>query len=262
VELVNAGEGGALLSRLKLEGAGTAADLVVGGIDAGTQEKFKRETGWKSEFAAFDRGPYAFIYNSQRLQTPPHSLDDLLEPRFKNQILLEDPRTSTTGLGFLLWVVKEKGESTWKYLEQLKPQIKAVTPGWDLAYGLFKKNQALLVFSYWSSPAYHIQEEKTDIYRAAEFTGGHYVQTEYLIVNPASKNAELAGRFKDFMLSDEAQEKMPEKNFMFPARSTVKLTPAFEKIGRPKKELAPLSASEIDRSLGTWLKKWQEIFKK
>ncbi|MDZ4676046.1 MAG: thiamine ABC transporter substrate-binding protein [Oligoflexia bacterium] len=258
VVLVDAGDGGAMLGRLKLEGNKTEADMIIG-IDETLIPKVQKDLKWASKFLAFDKGPYAFVYNSNYVKAPPKSLDDLLDPQWKGQIVIQDPRLSTVGLGLLLWIIKEKGEDgAWEYLKKLKSQVKLVTPNWDLAYGLFKKNQAKLVFSYWTSPAYHIQEEKKQEFKAAEFIRGHYVQTEYLVVNPNSKKHELAQKFSDFMLSTFAQEEIPKKNFMYPVNAKAKLTPAFKQLGVVK-EIEPLSAQELEK-LDVWLKKWREIF--
>jgi thiamine transport system substrate-binding protein len=257
VELVSAGDGGALVGRLKLEGEKSGADVVLG-LDETLLPKVKKELNWEVPFVAFDTGPYAFVYDSEKIKDPPHSLDDLLEPRWKGQILLEDPRLSTTGLGFLLWVIKEKGDGAWAYFTKLKPQVKTISPSWDLAYGLFKNGQGDLVFSYWTSPAYHIQEERSDKYKAAVFRSGHYSQTEYMAVVPTSKNKALGEKFMAFILTPEAQAEIPRKNFMYPVNKKAPLTEAFKKLGRAKL-LTNLNEKER-KDLESWLKKWREIF--
>lgn len=257
VQMVDAGEGGALIARLKLEKKKPRADVVVG-IDENLIPKAKKDLGWNA-FTAFDYGPFAFVYNKKRVERPPQSLDDLLDPQWKGEIIIQDPRLSTPGLGFLLWVVKAKGEEgAWDYFKKLKGQVKVVSPSWDMAYGLFKKKQSKLVLSYWTSPAYHIQEEKNLEYAAASFKEGHYVQTEYLAVNPEAPHKDLAADFAAFMLSDEAQGFIPQKNFMYPVSSTAPLTEAFKKLGTAK-HLPPFEEKDRAKIEG-WLKKWREIF--
>ena len=261
VELVDAGNGGAMVARLKLEKNHLDADVVVG-IDQNFLPRIKSELGWTQNFVAYETGPYAFIYNSTIVKNPPKSLDDLLLPEWKSQIIIEDPRLSTVGLGFLIWVIKEKGDGAWDYFKKLKPQLKIISPSWDLAYGMFKKNQAKLVLSYWTSPAYHIQEEHTHDFMAAAFDGGHYVQREYFTIVPKKGSPEskkLANDFANFLLSPEAQEEIPKKNFMYPINPEAKTSPAFEELGRVK-TLQPLSERMIQENLDTWLKKWREIF--
>lgn len=256
VRLVDAGDGGSLISRVKLEGKNSPADILLG-LDQGATDKITRDLKWSSKPIEFDYGPLAFVYNSNVLKNPPHSLNDLLKPQLKGQILLEDPRLSTTGLGFLLWIIKEKGtDGAWDYLKRIKSQVKMITPSWDLAYGLFKKNQGQLVLSFWTSPAYHIQEEKRRDIKAIAFEKGNYLQKEYMLATPNKTNLALQTQFLNFMLGDFAQETLPLRNFMYPVRK-VKLPPAFEEIG-PVKELEPLDPTTDQ--LNEWLKKWREIF--
>jgi thiamine transport system substrate-binding protein len=258
VKIIDAGDGGGLVNRIKLEGDKVQADIVVG-LDDVSVKKLKTILGWNVSPTLLDYGPYAFVYNSNIVKTPPQSLDDLLSAEWKGEILIEDPRLSTTGLGFLLWVIKEKGEDrAWDYLKKLKDQIKIVSPSWDLAYGLFKKNQGKLVFSYWTSPAYHIQEEYRHDIKAIAFRNGNYSQREYLVSTPGSQNKDLKLTFMKFILSNEAQETIPKLNYMYPSNKGVKLPPAFNEIGTVK-ELSPLenlSPAKIDG----WLTKWREIF--
>lgn len=259
VQLVKAGDGGSLLSRLKLEGKGTKADIVIG-IDGTLIPKFKKNLGWEG-YKEFDYGPYSFIYNSNVTKNPPKNLDDLLAPRFKKSILLQDPRLSTVGLGFLLWVVREKGEEkAWPYLEKLKNQVKIVSPSWELAYGLFKKNKGKLVFSYWTSPAYHIENENKRHFKGAPFEGGHYVQREYFVLNPRSKNKKLAKKFEKFLLSSKSQSIIAQKNLMYPVNKKASLPKAFSEIGVAK-ILSPLSEAKLSR-MDSWLKRWRQIFSK
>jgi len=279
VELVNAGDAGSMLSRLKLEGAQTRADLVLG-LDETILPKASKVFTWRKlmlpkrlkwsqgigpmndlRFLPFDHGPYAFIYNSEKLSAPPRSLNGLLDGRFKGRVLLEDPRTSSVGLGFLLWTLAAKKEGAWDFLRQIvTTQTRVVSPSWDLAYGMFKKGEGDLVLSYWSSPAYHIQEEKVAQYKAAPFSEGHYEQVEYLAIPSTGRNRELADKFVAFVYSDFFQQLVMKKNFMLPVRSDVALTPAFKELGSKPKLLRRFSQEEIEKSLDVWREKWRTLF--
>jgi thiamine transport system substrate-binding protein len=257
--MVDAGDGGTMISRVRLEGDKSSADVLLG-IDEVYINRVKEDLKWDSKATKFEWGPLSFVYKKTRVSEPPKSLDDLLDPKWKGQIVIQDPRFSSTGLGFLLWVIQEKGQDgVWDYLKKLKPQLKLVTPNWDLAYGMFKKDQAQLVLSYWTSPAYHIQEEKNLDFAAAEFTNGHYVQSEYVAYNPRTQKLGLAQRFVSFVMSREAQEELPRKNFMFPANESTPLTDAFIKIGKPTK-MNKFKDPPSKEQLEKWLTRWREIF--
>ena len=53
--------------------------------------------------------------------------------------MIEDPRTSTPGLGLLLWVRELYGDRAPEAWQKLKPRILTVSKGWSEAYGLFLK---------------------------------------------------------------------------------------------------------------------------
>ena len=94
------------------------------------------------------------------------------------KILIQDPRSSTPGLGLLLWIKTVYGDKAADVWEKLSARIVTVTKGWSEAYGMFMEGQAQMVLSYTTSPAYHIAVEETDKYKAAPFADGHYMQVE------------------------------------------------------------------------------------
>lgn len=59
----------------------------------------------------------------------PETLEDLLKPEFKGEIIMPDPRKSGTGNTFISSVLQQKGpEKGWAYLKALKPQVAQFTP--------------------------------------------------------------------------------------------------------------------------------------
>ena len=95
VEFVSVADGVALLNRVKLEGAATKADIVLGldtnltaeakatglfaphGVD---QSDVNVPGGWSDDtFVPFDYGYFAVVYDTEKLKTPPKSLKELVE---------------------------------------------------------------------------------------------------------------------------------------------------------------------------------------
>src|SRR5690606_32759836 len=128
-------------------------------------------------------------------------------------------------------------------------------PSWDLAYGLFKKGKGHLVLSYWTSPAYHIEHEKIEYYKAARFKEGHYQQQEFAAIVPQTKNKNLARKFIEFLKQKQAQEIIAAKNLLYPVNPDAELPPAYSKIGKPKL-LEPLKPNELV-NLPKWLGRWR-----
>jgi thiamine transport system substrate-binding protein len=225
VEFQDAGDAGLLLEKLKL----FPVDVVIG-LDRLSLDQAREHAKWReldsniekfreSNFVPFDWAPLAFVYRKGEIN-PPTSLRDLLDPRFAGAIALEDPRTSTPGLAFFLWVLDAYGEDEgFKFLAALKPNIQSVSPSWSTAYGAFSKKQSKLVLSYQTSPIYHLLEEKDANYEAAAFTEGQPVQVEYAGIPNACFRCGDAEVFIHFLLKEETQKLIMRKNFMLPVAS-------------------------------------------
>lgn len=109
----------------------------------------------------YDYGHFAVIYDTQTMKNPPKSLKELVDGDASQKIVLEDPRTSTPGLGFPFWMRSVYGDQTPEAWKTLQKRILTVTPGWSEAYGLFTKGEAPMVLSYVTSPAYHMMPRRT-----------------------------------------------------------------------------------------------------
>ncbi|WOI56141.1 thiamine ABC transporter substrate binding subunit [Palleronia sp. LCG004] len=224
------GDGAALLARLRLEGARSDADVVVG-LDTNLMAA-AGETGlfaphgiddiawdlpveWNDPtFLPYDWGYFAFVHEADF--DPPTSFRDLAEG--DASILIQDPRSSTPGLGLLLWVSAAYGDEAPAIWEGLADNIVTVTPGWSEAYGLFLEGEADMVLSYTTSPAYHAIAEDDDSKRAALFDEGHYLQIEVAGMLAGSDQPDLARDFLRFLAGDAAQSVLPTTNWMYPAR--------------------------------------------
>ncbi|WP_137701186.1 thiamine ABC transporter substrate binding subunit [Marimonas lutisalis] len=235
LQFVAAGDGAALLSRLRLEGARTKADVVLGldtNLSAAARETglfaphgkspvvdvpnpFGEAGAWPDEtFLPYDWGYFAFVYDKTKLSEVPGSLEELAASDVS--IVIQDPRSSTPGLGLLLWIKAVHGDKAEQVWADLADNIVTVTPGWSEAYGLFLEGEADMVLSYTTSPAYHRIAEEDDSKAAAMFPA-HYMQIEVAGKVAASDQPELADAFLDFMLSDAFQQVIPTTNWMYPA---------------------------------------------
>src|SRR5699024_1351949 len=106
----------------------------------------------------------------------------------------------------LLWIQKLFGDQAPQVWHNLAKRTVAVTKGWSESYGMFLKNEADLVLSYSSSPAYHIANEQQNQYQAAGFDEGHYLLVEVAARLKNSPQPELAAQFMDFMLTADFQQ--------------------------------------------------------
>ena len=91
----------------------------------------------------YDYGYFAFVYDKNKLANPPKSLKELVEGPQKWRVIYEDPRTSTPGLGLLLWMQKVYGDQAPEAWQKLAAKTVTVTKGWSEAYGLFLKGESV-----------------------------------------------------------------------------------------------------------------------
>jgi thiamine transport system substrate-binding protein len=269
LNLVGAGDGAALLARLRLEGDRSPADIVLG-LDTNLIPEARplfAEHGieppaldlpveWDdAHFLPYDWGWFAFVHDRERVPEPPASFAELVESDLS--IVIQDPRSSTPGLGLLLWVQTVFGDEADAIWEGLDDRIVTVTAGWSEAYGMFLEGEADMVLSYQSSPAYHIVAEEDDSKAAALFEEGHYMQIEVAGITATAAEPELARDFLDFMLTEGFQSVIPTTNWMYPAVLPEEGMPeAFAALPRPETSLLlPPEEARAARepALQTWL---------
>ena len=253
------------LRKVQLEGAATKADVVLG-LDTATSGE-ARATGlfaphglspeglvlpWNdAEFVPFDYGYFAFVYDKTKTPNPPTSFEELiaLPPSFK--IVVEDPRSSTPGLGNVLWVQAAYGDRAPEIWKGLKPHVLTMTRGGSEAYGLFLDGQADMVLSYTTSPAYHAVAENKDNYAYAPFSEGYVAQVEVAGILKSSDQPELAKAFLAYLTTPEAQKIIPTTNWMYPVIDIGADLPAA--FGKPPEKVLPIDEAALAANGRAWV---------
>ncbi|WP_428795401.1 thiamine ABC transporter substrate binding subunit [Vibrio nomapromontoriensis] len=271
LQLVALDDGVSILNRLRLEGAFSKADVVLG-LDnnlmseakaSGLLANHKVDTdnlvlpnGWSDDvFVPFDYGYFAFVYNKDKVKTPPTSLKALIEDRDDLSVIYQDPRTSTPGQGLLLWMKSVYGDDASAAWQQLAKKTVTVTKGWSEAYSMFLEGEADLVLSYTTSPAYHLIAEQDARFAAADFVEGHYTQVEVAAKVANTKNDKLADEFMQFVVSDDFQSQIPTGNWMYPVVDR-ELPTGFDALTVPSKSLT-FTPDEVAKNRKAWIREWQ-----
>lgn len=224
---------GDLMPRLLLEGKRTTADVVIGLTTDVTAKARATDLfaphgqdnsaltlpiAWNDDtFLPFNYGHTAFIYDETRVATPPASFEDLLALPDDVKIVIQDPRTSISGLALVLWVQAVYGDEAGKVWEALAPNILTVTKDWSASYGLFTDGEAEMVLSYTTSPAYHMFAEEDFTKKAAIFPEGHYFMAETVGKVAATDVPELADAFLSYVMSTDFQTLIPTANWSLPS---------------------------------------------
>lgn len=260
-----------LLTRLRFEGENTDADVIVG-LDNNTIAEadsleiiaehnvdlttLDMPIEWASKtFIPFDYGYFSFVYDTdnENIKTEPNSFAEFLKS--DNTLIIQDPRTSTPGLGLVSWIQKLYGDQASDVWKQLNDRIVVISPGWGEAYSLFLQGDGDYVLSYTTSPGYHLIEEGDDTYRAAIFEEGHYLQIEVAAMTTSTDQPALAQDFLQFLVSPEAQSIIAQGNWMYPVAPP---KPALPENYPTKPDVPSLTFSpeEVFENRATWIEDW------
>ena len=270
-------DAGVLLNALKIERNQSTADLVVGldnnmsaeakrffrphGLGTDYSRLFDLPIPWTdSFFVPYDFGWFAFVYNTTRVNSPPQSFDELLNTPLS--LIIQDPRTSSPGLGLLLWVKQIYGNNAAAAWKILSSKVKNTTKGWSEAYGLFLQGEADMVLSYTTSPAYHKIVENNSNYRSALFAEGQFVQIELAAIAKTTRQPDLAKDFLRFLVSPAAQRLVATRNWMFPVLGKDQNVPppaAFENIRQRMKNIPTLTmpSGTVLQNRKAWIAEWR-----
>jgi len=261
-----------LITKIFLEGSSTKADIVLG-LDMNLldeanksnlflqhslghlKNKIELPIEWKSEnFLPYNYGYFAFVYNNKKFINPPNSMDELIN-KTNARIVIQDPRTSTPGLGLLTWIKAIYGDNAKNEWEKLNKKIISVTKGWtDSYYNIFMAGEADMVLSYTTSPAAHIMFENNRDFSAINFDEGNYISIEFAGILKSSKNKSLSKKFLNFMLSNDFQSIIPSTNIMYPVIKIDNLPEAYYGLKIPKAlQIDPVT---INENKSIWIEEW------
>ena len=272
LEFIAVDSAATLLNRVILEGSSTKADIILG-LDMNLFEaasssnlfsnhnisdinkKIKLPINWNSDlFIPYNYGYFAFVYNNKNLKNPPSSMNELINST-EARIVIQDPRTSTPGLGLLTWMKAIYGDKAGNEWKKLNKKIISVTKGWtDAYYNFFMAGEADMVLSYTTSPAAHIMFEDNYDISAAIFDEGNYISIEFAGIIKTSKNKEMANEFLKFMLSENFQSVIPATNIMYPVTQINNLPKSFKNLKIPK--VLQLNPKVINDNKEDWINEW------
>ena len=272
LEFVTVDSAATLLTKVILEGSSTKADIVLG-LDMNLLDEANKSNlffkhslehliniidlpiDWKSEnFVPYNYGYFAFVYNNKKFTNPPNSMEELIN-NTDARIVIQDPRTSTPGLGLLTWIKAIYGNKAGDAWEKLNKKIISVTKGWtDAYYNIFLAGEADMVLSYTTSPAAHIMFENNYDYSAINFSEGNYITIEFAGILKSSKNKLLAKKFLRFMLTEDFQSIIPLTNIMYPVIKINDLPEAYKSLEIPK--VLQIDPTIINTNKEDWIEEW------
>jgi thiamine transport system substrate-binding protein len=274
VNIVSMGSSGDMISRAILEKDDPKADILLGINDVQMYRALSEDVlaAYRPEnhemipdhlvmddqwrLTPFDYGYMSIVYDSEAVTDPPQSFEDLKDERWEDSLIVEDPRTSSPGLSFMLWTVAIYGEDFDDYWRDIDDSILTVAPSWNTAYyGMFMEGEAPMVVSYSTSPAYHLEYEDTHRYKSVIFEEGGFVQIEGAGIVKGAEHEDAAQKFIDFMLTEEFQRELPLTQFMLPVNPDVELPASYE-IVKTSDDVLDLDRALLATHLDQWTDEW------
>ena len=264
--LVKAGDAGSLTNRLILTKAAPIADVVFG-IDNTFAGRATDAGIIAGKLSATDFGDVCFNYDkgwfTQHKIAVPQTVQDLINPTYKNLTVVENPNTSSTGLSFLAASVDKFGAEGWQsYWKQLQSNGVKIAEGWETAYytefsGSSGKGDYPIVLSYASSPADEVNAHGES--RTAIIDDGCFRQTEYAGVLTGAKNPRGARAVIDYLLSPKFQSTFPTAMYMYPYVSETVIPASWSKNTTVASRTYG-DQLDINANRKAWLKAWSAIF--
>jgi thiamine transport system substrate-binding protein len=193
----------------------------------------------------------------------PNDITDLTTELYQGLTVVQNPATSSPGLGFMLATIArfgEEGDYTWlDFWRDLRENDVLVSSGWNDAYFTsFSRygGDKPIVLSYATSPS---AEGGATVNLFCEQCV--YEQIEAVGILKGTRNEEAAQTFIDYMLSERFQNDIPGTMFVYPVRNDSILSSEFEQFAaRPNQEhTARLAPDVIEANLQRWLKEWTAV---
>lgn len=214
-----------------------------------------------AEGKVFDESPYAIMVDTLKVNDSqrPKSWKELVT-KFPKSLLVQDPRSSTPGIGWIRSIFE------WNLVSTLEAKnlVKRSFPSWTSSYSAFNQGEASFVWSYLSSEAYHRctgKNNETPRYQALVLEEGYPVQREWLarVLLPQAKSEifykNLIGIFEKVLFEDDLiQEKIYTTQWMFPVKKDVSVPECYSKIPKVKRleKSGSWNASDIQKWIDEW----------
>jgi thiamine transport system substrate-binding protein len=205
---------------------------------------------------------------AQRRIPPPGTLADLVRPRYRGLLVVENPATSSPGLAFLLATVVRFGDPGWQtYWRRLRDNGVLVVDGWEEAYtqqfsgAAGSPGKRPIVVSYATSPAAEVIFSTKPLSEAptAVVEDGCFRQIEYAGILKGAANEEGARELVDFLLSRQFQTDVPGTMFVYPVRRDVPLPAEFKRFGVVPRRPLVLTPEQITAGREKWIGEWTRL---
>lgn len=202
----------------------------------------------------------------------PETLDDLVDPTYRDMLVVQDPASSTPGLAFMLASIArfgagEESADNWEgYWSKLRDNGVAVVDGWETAYydrfsGGSGNGDRPLVVSYATSPAAEVEDTSISPEEAPTVALPQtcYRQIEFAGILAGAENTEGARALIDFLLSPRVQDDIPGQMFVEPVTNDASMPEAFTKFAVRVRDPLVLPVETVGAERDGWVQRWSTL---
>lgn len=287
VQIAQGGDAGELVSKAVLTAGNPEGDVLFGvdntllsrAVDADVFVPYESagltdvpaafsELASEHEVTPIDYGDVCVNYDIAALQQrgvdPPQTLDDLVDPQYRDMLVTENVTTSSPGLAFLLATVGAKGDGWQQYWKDLRANGVKVVDDWTQAYYeefSHAGGDRPLVVSYASSPPVEVLYADPPLAEGSPAptgvaSGTCFRQVEFAGVLRGTEHEAEAQQLVDFLLSPTFQADMPLTMFVYPVNDTVPLPELFTEYATTIDTPFTVDPADIDANRQQWIDEW------
>jgi iron(III) transport system substrate-binding protein len=268
---------GPLHAKIMAEAPNVEADLVltlewsaIKMDQAGLTEPYPNAPAWRdieSRYKSpgghwYNLGTYSYllIANKTRLASKgyavPQSYDELLDPKWKGEIIMPSPVFSGTGTMFVnsMFALKGSKAEGWKYLEKLDGNIAQYTKSGNAPTLLVSRGEFMLALTSDAQVAESISQGYPITYVIPKEGVG--ADGNMILIPKSAKNKDAAKKVVDFMGTEKFQRFFSQLGYLS-ARAGLpnplyRTTPKFIDYDHAK------AADELDGDMAIWKTKFQK----
>lgn len=209
--------------------------------------------------------PEVIAYNEEVLGPgeAPADWDDVLDPRWRDQVLIRDPLASGTMRAIFAAILYREYAATgtldagWEWLLRLDAQTKEYVLNPTLLYQKLARQEGLVTL--WDMPDIETIRATTELpldYVIAE--SGTPVVVDGIAVVAGAAAPELAGRFVEFAGGRRRVREAAERFFRIPARTDIPSDSLPDWLREALPEIRPMEvdAAFVEANIGEWMRHW------
>lgn len=269
--------------RIRVEGKNPQADVWFGGpqtlfmqaADEGLLEPY--EPAWSKQLApefhdakhrwyGTYQTPEVIAFNTHKLtaEEAPADWDDLLDPKWKDQIIVRYPIASGTMRTIFCAMILRPGpdndyEAGFDWLRRLDANTKTYTADPTQMYIKLAREEGLVTL--WNMPDIFLQKKNGYPFDFIIPKSGTPVLTEGIAIVKNARHPDLAKAFYDFVTSKESMIQAAEQFDRIPTRTDIEPELLPDWITQNEIKAMPLDWKLIAEKEKAWMEKWDQEIK-